>query len=120
MRPSRRIAMSVLVAAVFSVASLTGARAATVTGVSEPGKAVAVYDSPAPDNPPTTTLPPTGFPWQVVAKAKGFYRVRVGNVEGWVKSMDVRVAQDVNAVCTTGPANAHVAGTLGAGSDRCK
>ena len=70
---------------------------------------------------PAKTLVPEGFPWTVLEDKQDFYRVKVGERNHWVDSLNVRTAQTVKAKCTLGQNNKNqpVAATMGAGSNPC-
>lgn len=70
---------------------------------------------------PAKTLVPEGFSWTVLEDKQDFYRVKVGERDHWVDSLNVRTAQTVKAKCTLSQNNKNqpVAATMGGGSNPC-
>lgn len=79
-----------------------------------------LFNKPGESN-PAKTMVPDGFPWTVLEDKQDFYRVKVGERDYWVDSLNVRTAQSVKAKCTLGQNNKNqpVAATMGAGSNPC-
>lgn len=73
------------------------------------------------DATPTKTVAPEGMPWPILEEKQDFFRVKVGDHDYWVDSMQVRATRGVNAKCTVlvGKAATPVGATAGAGENAC-
>lgn len=107
----------------LSCLCMAGATAADQV-VSVKGKQVEAFAEP--DNAqPGTMLPVANLPWPIKEEKNSFYRVSVGGKDAWVDAMQVVVGRDATDACpqagqggklVRGP----VAGSPGAGRERCK
>lgn len=114
------MAMTALIGLVGPAYAQSGSAAPALQILAAKVNPLPLFNKPG-ESSPAKTLVPEGFPWTVLEDKQDFYRVKVGERDYWVDSLNVRTAQTVKAKCTLGQNNKNqpVAATMGAGSNPC-
>lgn len=86
---------------------IMGAKSETVKLYNAPGETQSVK-----------SVPTEQVLQKIQEEKNGYYKVTVDKAPYWVDSMDVRTNRASNAPCTAA-ANTHIAGSLGAQTNRC-
>jgi hypothetical protein len=112
---SRPAMLAACAALALSAASHAAGDPKTITGAKS--ETVKLYKAPG-ETQSSKSVPTEKVLQKIQDEKNGYYKVTVDNTPYWVDSMDVRTSRASNAPCTAA-ANVHIAGSLGAQTNRC-